>query len=111
MIFWLASYPKSGNTWIRSLISSYLFSKSGNFDFSLLKEIPRFPADKQFSPLIDLNDLSKDPLKITEYWHAAQLRLNLDNRIFAFFIFILVVLIIRGYSLIDKLRWRMTTWS
>jgi len=37
--------------------------------------------------------------------------LNLDNRIFAFFLVVLVVLIIRGYSLIDKLRWRMTTWS
>ena len=37
--------------------------------------------------------------------------LNLDNRIFAFFIFVLIVSIIRGYSLIDKLRWRMTTWS
>ena len=81
MILWLASYPKSGNTWVRSLISSYLFSKNGSFDFGLLNEIPRFPADKQFSPLINLEDLLKDPLKITEYWYAAQLRLNLDNRI------------------------------
>ena len=53
MIIWLASYPKSGNTWVRSLIASYLFSESGNFDFSLLKKIPRFPNAKQFSPLID----------------------------------------------------------
>ena len=37
--------------------------------------------------------------------------LNLDNRIFGFFLVVLVLLIIRGYSLIDKLRWRMTTWS
>ena len=37
--------------------------------------------------------------------------LNLDSRIFGFFIITLVFLIIRGYSLIDKLRWRMTTWS
>ena len=81
MIFWIASYPKSGNTWVRSLIASYLFSESGNFDFSLLKKIPRFPNAKQFSPLIDLNDLMKDPIKITEFWYAAQSRLNLDNKI------------------------------
>ena len=78
MILWIASYPKSGNTWVRSLISSYLFSKNGSFDFNLLNEIPRFPADKQFAPLINLQDLLKDPLEITKYWHAAQLRLNLD---------------------------------
>ena len=27
MILWLASYPKSGNTWMRALLSSYLFEK------------------------------------------------------------------------------------
>ena len=53
MIVWIASYPKSGNTWVRSLITSYLFSETGSFDFSLLKEIPRFPNAKQFSTLID----------------------------------------------------------
>ena len=40
MIIWIASYPKSGNTWVRSLITSYLFSETGSFDFSLLKKIP-----------------------------------------------------------------------
>ena len=80
MIIWIASYPKSGNTWVRSLITSYLFSESGHFDFSLLKEIPRFPNAKQFSPLIDLEELKKDPIKITEFWSAAQFRLNLDNK-------------------------------
>ena len=37
--------------------------------------------------------------------------LNLDLRIFGVFFIILVFLIWRGYSLIDNLRWRMTTWS
>ena len=31
MIFWIASYPKSGNTWLRTLISAYYYSKDGNF--------------------------------------------------------------------------------
>ena len=30
---WIASYPKSGNTWVRSLLTSYFYSKDGNFDF------------------------------------------------------------------------------
>ena len=29
MFIWLASYPKSGNTLVRSLLSSYFFSKDG----------------------------------------------------------------------------------
>ena len=31
MIIWLASYPKNGNTWLRSLISAYYYTKDGFF--------------------------------------------------------------------------------
>ena len=44
MIIWIASYPKSGNTWIRSLLSSYLFSKNGTFSFKLLEKIEQFSS-------------------------------------------------------------------
>jgi len=47
MIIWIASYPKSGNTYIRSFLSAYYFTNNGEFDFSLLKYIEQFP-DKQF---------------------------------------------------------------
>ena len=43
MIFWIASYPKSGNTWLRALISSYFFSQDGNFSKDLIKNIDQFP--------------------------------------------------------------------
>ncbi len=43
MIIWLASYPKSGNTLVRSMLSGYLFSKDGKFNFDLLKNIKKFP--------------------------------------------------------------------
>ena len=39
MIIWLASYPKSGNTWIRSFISALLYTDEGQNDFSNLKKI------------------------------------------------------------------------
>ena len=44
MIIWIASYPKSGNTYLRSFLSSYYFSKNGKFDFTLLSNIKNFPG-------------------------------------------------------------------
>ena len=32
-IFWICSYPKSGNTWMRSIISSLFFSNDGKFNY------------------------------------------------------------------------------
>jgi hypothetical protein len=46
MIIWISSYPKSGNTYLRSFISSYYFSKKGKFDFNLLLNILQFPSVK-----------------------------------------------------------------
>ena len=55
MIFWIASYPKSGNTWIRSLLCSYYFTKDGKFtDDSLLKNIGQFPEKKHFEKFISI---------------------------------------------------------
>ena len=81
MILWVASYPKSGNTWIRALIATYLYSNDGEFNFDLLLNIPKFIQEKYISPLIKLDELKKDPLKISEYWESAQSRINLDNQI------------------------------
>ena len=45
MIIWIASYPKSGNTYIRSFLSSYYYSKKKEkFNFELLLNIKQFPA-------------------------------------------------------------------
>ena len=43
MIIWLASYYKSGNTLLRSLLSAYFFSKDGNYKFDQIKNIQQFP--------------------------------------------------------------------
>ena len=39
MIIWLPSYPKSGNTFLRSLLAAYFFTKDGKFNFDVLKNI------------------------------------------------------------------------
>ncbi len=46
MIIWIASYPKSGNTYIRSFIASYFFSKKGYLNFDNLINIQQFPNIK-----------------------------------------------------------------
>jgi len=46
MIIWIASYPKSGNTFLRTFLASYYYSKKGKFDFDLLLKIHQFPNMK-----------------------------------------------------------------
>ena len=76
MIIWIASYPKSGNTWVRSLLSTYLYTEDGIFNFNLLKKILKFPSKKYLEFFTkDFSDIKK----ISEYWIAAQNRINLYN--------------------------------
>ena len=57
MIIWLASYPKSGNTLLRSMLSAYFFSKDGKFNFDLLKNIKQFPDQSLFKNIgIDITN-------------------------------------------------------
>ena len=57
MFIWLASYPKSGNTLVRSMLASYFFSKDGIYNFSLIENIKQFPNIKLFEDLgIDITN-------------------------------------------------------
>ncbi len=57
MIIWLASYPKSGNTLLRSILSSYFFSNDGKFNFENLYQITQFPLLEHFTSInVDLNE-------------------------------------------------------
>ena len=78
MIIWLASYPKSGNTWVRSIISSLLHSKDGSFNFELIKKIKQFPEKEYFKDFIsDFGNFDE----IKQNWITAQNYINLDNKI------------------------------
>ena len=60
MIVWLASYPNSGNDFVRSLLSSYIFSKNGNFNLDLIKNIDEFPNNSLFRKLeVDINNIDE----------------------------------------------------
>ena len=52
MIIWLASYPKSGNTWIRLFINSLLFTPDNTIDINKIK-IEQFPSRKYFYEITD----------------------------------------------------------
>lgn len=70
MFIWLASYPKSGNTLVRSLLSSYFFSKDGIFNFELIKNIKQFPIKELFLKNgVDINnekEVIRSYLKVQE---------------------------------------------
>ena len=78
MIIWLASYPKSGNTWVRSIVAALMYSNDGIFNFNLLKKIKQFPTENDFKKFT--NDLSNFH-EIKKYWEDAQDLINLDNKI------------------------------
>ena len=78
MIIWLASYPKSGNTWLRSLLASYFFSKSGEFNFDLLNNIDQFPSVSYFK---DDQDLYLKPEDTSAKWINKQKIINSDNKL------------------------------
>ena len=78
MIIWIASYPKSGNTWLRSLLSSYLYSSDGDFTFDLLENIKQF-SSKNFSS--ELNMEKNYQNRISENWISSQKVINQDNKI------------------------------
>jgi hypothetical protein len=77
MIIWLASYPKSGNTMVRSLLSAYLFTKDGNFNFETLKNISLFP-DLTFFEKLGV-DVSKDDEVLKNYIRAQE-EINKKNK-------------------------------
>jgi len=70
MFIWLASYPKSGNTLLRSMLAGYFFSTDGIYNFNLIKNIKQFPHGGMFKKMgIDIknhNETIKNYIKVQE---------------------------------------------
>ena len=73
MIIWLASYPKSGNTLIRSMLAAYFFSVDGKFNFELLDNIKQFPDN---SVLRNLGINTSDENEVVKNYIKAQEEIN-----------------------------------
>ena len=83
MIIWLASYPKSGNTWLRAFLSSYLYldSNSQSFHFDILKKIERFPHPEQFENIGILPQNIKNFEEVVKAWIPLQKKINENKKI------------------------------
>ena len=81
MIIWLASYPKSGNTWLRFYIISLLMGKQTNLNLNHLRAIMNYPHSTQFEDLVsDLFDFDE----IAKNWITSQNKIN-SNKNLRFF--------------------------
>ena len=78
MIIWIASYPKSGNTLVRAILSSLIYSENGNFNFNLLNKIDQYPQKKHFD---GLTNKYGDLIELSKNWIFSQNRLNLNKKI------------------------------
>ena len=82
MIIWLASYPKSGNTWVRLFIKSYLSKDKKNFNINQEPEddfvINKFPSKNILEEMkINYNNF----FEIAQNWISIQERINLNNKL------------------------------
>ena len=79
-IIWITSYPKSGNTWVRSIVASLLYTAEGIFNFDLFKLIAQFDKKTNYEFIQTLSDndykkFNKDLACISKYWIEAQKRI------------------------------------
>ena len=88
MFVWLASYPKSGNTLVRSMLASYFFSKDGIYNFDLINNIKQFPHAALFESLgFDIKnekELIKNYIKVQESFNQKNLTQFLKTHSYLF---------------------------
>jgi len=78
MIIWLASYPKSGNTWVRSFLTSLLYNKKNEANLKDLVNIQQYPLRSHFTNLVSkIDDLSE----LSSNWILSQKIINQDKKI------------------------------
>lgn len=78
-IIWINSFPKSGNTWLRYLISNYFYNPDQILDPKIIKHIPRISIEKY----IDAECLNKSKIDISDvfkYWQIHQKEIIKENQ-------------------------------
>ena len=86
MIVWLASYPKSGNTWLRTIIAEILSSvydiDNCSNPLKNINNIKSYPLTRHYDGIINKSDTGIDRKKLTiSNWITTQQKINLDNKI------------------------------
>ena len=87
MIIWLASYPKSGNTWLRAILHQIIVKKNNNHETwlsNLHKLVDVYPKTEHFqnlnSVLIKESDF-QNKNEIVKNWDKSQKKLNSDKKL------------------------------
>ena len=82
MIMWIASFPKSGNTWVRALLSNFLLENDSKKNiFEKMMIIPSFPKKNFFKNIVDENILRKNYMELFKYFIKAQEKINADKKL------------------------------
>ena len=87
-IIFIASYPKSGNTWLRSIISSLVYNPEGRFTFNDLKKVSLFSQFSNFKNIDGLRYQANGNLDynwISNNWIKAQKQINVIKKEVVFY--------------------------
>ena len=75
-IFWICSYPKSGNTLVRAILTGLFFSNDGRVNFEDMRNIGLFETTRRlnFIKSINENDFYNlgDLTTLSKYWQKIQ---------------------------------------
>ena len=74
MIIWIASYPKSGNTWVRAFLTAYYFCDDGIFDPKKLLKIEDYPNKQFFKETVKEGEIHK-------HWEESQKSLCKEKKV------------------------------
>ena len=74
MIIWIASYPKSGNTWVRAFLTAYYYCNDGVFDPKKLIKIEDYPNKQFFKEKVKEGEIHK-------HWKESQENLCKDKKV------------------------------
>ena len=80
MIIWLASYPKSGNTWIKLFLSAYLGNQNASIPFNINKMLIPFSLIPAPNLIKKFNFDFSNFKNIAEHWIQMQEYLNLSTK-------------------------------
>ena len=87
-IIFIASYPKSCNTWLRSIISSLVYNPEGRFTFNDLKKVSLFSQFSNFKNLDNHQYHTNGNLNynwVSDNWIEAQKKINTTKKEVVFF--------------------------
>jgi len=97
-IFWISSYPRSGNTWLRLILCGLFFTKDGNIEnLDILRKIPKFDSLNHFEFIkeISINDYKqifedndyneRTLVTFSKYWIEAQKKIKITEGKYVFF--------------------------